>query len=57
LLLVLLETLPATPELWAPTKKKNYELYRSLIDKFVGRYVDEEDLLSMKEDFDSQLWN
>jgi hypothetical protein len=54
---VLLDTLPPNPELWLPTKRTNLELYRSLCDKFIGKYLDEEDLLGVKDTFDNPLWN
>lgn len=54
---LLLDTIPPNPEQWLPTKKSNLELYRSLTDKFMGKYIDEDDLLSIKENFDSQLWS
>jgi hypothetical protein len=38
---VLLETLPNDPSRWTSTKRTNAELYRSLLDKFTVRYVDE----------------
>lgn len=53
---VLLETLPPDPHLWNETKQANCTAYWKLVDKLMGRYVDEEDLLGLREDFDSQLW-
>ncbi len=54
---VLLETLPLNPTLWLSTKKTNFELYRALVDKFMGKYIDEDDLLNIKDKLDEQLWN
>jgi hypothetical protein len=53
---VLLETLPPDPQRWNETKQTNCTQYWQLVDKLIGRYVDEEDLLGLKEDFDWQLW-
>lgn len=54
---VLLETLPNDPPRWTPTKRTNAELYRSLLDKFTVRYVDEEDLLGGRVGvLDGALW-
>ena len=54
---MLLDTLPLNPELWLSTKKSNLELYCSLTDKFMGKYIDEDDLLNIKDNFDLQLWS
>lgn len=55
-ILVLLETLPNNPQLWPFTKRNNQELYRTLVDKFVGKFADDDDLLDMRESFDQTLW-
>lgn len=57
LLSVMLETLPLNPEQWHSTKKSNFDLYHALVQKFIGKYIDEDDLLNLKDDFDQQLWN
>jgi hypothetical protein len=53
---VLLETLTLDPASWAQTKRNHHELYKTLIDKFIGHYADDQDLLNLHEEFDDVLW-
>jgi hypothetical protein len=53
---VLLETHSLDPSTWAHTKRAHHELYRTLVDRFIGHYADEQDLLNLREQFDESLW-
>lgn len=37
---VLLETLSLDPASWAQAKHHHHELYKTLVDKFIGHYAD-----------------
>jgi hypothetical protein len=52
--------LPLDPEKWEETKIHNLILYKSLVEKFLGTYLDEEDLLDLGSSnykFDENLWS